>query len=56
MPTALQIGAMKWVKVIVTSIDFDGNAGYSFYAEDATDGINIWNLQTERLHHADDGR
>lgn len=38
------IGAMKWVKVIVTSIDFDGNAGYSFYAEDATDGINIWNF------------
>lgn len=38
------LGAMKWVKVIVTSIDFDGNAGYSFYAEDATDGINIWNF------------
>jgi len=38
------LGAMKWVKVIVTSIDFDGNAGYSFYAEDATDGINVWNF------------
>ena len=38
------LGAMKWIKVIVTSIDFDGNAGYSFYGEDATDGINIWNF------------
>ena len=38
------LGAMKWVKVVVTSIDFDGNAGYSFFAEDATDGINIWNF------------
>jgi DNA/RNA endonuclease YhcR with UshA esterase domain len=35
---------MKWIKVIVTSIDFDGNAGYSFYGEDATDGINIYNF------------
>ena len=38
------LGAMKWIKVIVTSIDFDGNAGYSFYGEDATDGINIYNF------------
>lgn len=38
------IGAMKWVKVIVTSIDFDGNAGYSIFAEDATDGINIFSF------------
>ena len=38
------LGAMKWIKVIVTSIDFDGNAGYSFFGEDATDGINIWNF------------
>ena len=38
------LGAMKWVKIIVTSIDFDGNAGYSFFGEDATDGINIWNF------------
>ena len=36
--------AMKWIKAIVTSIDFDGNGGYSFFAEDATDGINIWNF------------
>ena len=41
------IGAMKWVKVIVTSIDFDGNNGYSFYAEDATDGINIFNFNDQ---------
>jgi hypothetical protein len=38
------LGAMKWIKVIVTSIDYDGNAGYSFYGEDATDGINIYNF------------
>ena len=38
------LGAMKWVKVLVTSIDFDGNAGYSFFVEDATDGINIFNF------------
>ena len=36
------LGAMKWIKIIVTSIDFDGNGGYSFYGEDATDGINIY--------------
>ncbi|GEM_PF-217462 len=40
-------GSMKWVKVIVTSIDFDGNNGYSFYAEDATDGINIFNFNDQ---------
>lgn len=37
------LGAMKWIKGIVTSIDFDGNAGYSFYVQDATAGINIYN-------------
>jgi predicted extracellular nuclease len=38
--------AMKWIKGIVTSIDFDGNGGYSFYVSDSTDGINIY-------HYAD---
>jgi len=36
------IGTMKWIKVIVTSIDFDGNGGYNFTAEDGTDGITIY--------------
>src|SRR5210317_1422030 len=36
--------AMKWIKGIVTSIDFDGNGGYSFYVSDSTDGINIYNF------------
>jgi predicted extracellular nuclease len=27
---------------VVTSIDFDGNAGYSFYFQDATGGINVY--------------
>ena len=36
------LGATGWVKVIVTSIDFDSDAGYSFTAEDATDGITIY--------------
>ena len=34
--------ATKWIKAIVTSIDFDGNSGYSFYVADATDGMNIY--------------
>lgn len=28
----------------VTSIDFDGNAGYSFYIHDGTGGINVYNF------------
>ena len=35
--------AMKWIKAVVTSVDFDGNAGYSFFVKDATDGMNIFN-------------
>ena len=38
------IGASKWIKGIVTTIDFDGNGGYSFYVSDSTDGINIYNF------------
>ena len=38
------LGTMKWIKGIVTSIDFDGNGGYSFYVTDGTDGINIYNF------------
>ena len=37
------LGASKWIKGIVTTIDFDGNGGYSFYVSDSTDGINIYN-------------
>ncbi len=37
------LGASKWIKGIVTTIDFDGNGGYSFYLSDSTDGINIYN-------------
>jgi len=36
------LGVYKWIKGIVTSIDFDGNSGYVFYMEDSTDGINIY--------------
>ena len=36
------LGVYKWIKGIVTSIDFDGNSGYVFYLEDFTDGINIY--------------
>ena len=38
------LGTMKWIKGVVTSIDFDGNGGYSFYVTDGTDGINIYNF------------
>jgi|SaaInl25SG_5_DNA_1037380.scaffolds.fasta_scaffold00022_13 predicted extracellular nuclease len=38
------LGASKWIKGIVTTIDFDGNGGYSFYVSDSTDGINIYNF------------
>jgi predicted extracellular nuclease len=38
------LGAMKWIKGLVTSIDFDGNAGYSFYVTDGTASINIYNF------------
>ena len=38
------LGTIKWIKGIVTSIDFDGNGGYSFYVTDGTDGINIYNF------------
>jgi len=37
------LNATKWIKAVVTSIDFDGNGGYSFFVKDATDGMNIWN-------------
>lgn len=37
------LGTSKWIKGIVTTIDFDGNGGYSFYVSDSTDGINIYN-------------
>ncbi len=38
------LNATKWIKAVVTSIDFDGNSGYSFFVKDATDGMNIWNF------------
>lgn len=38
------LNATKWIKAVVTSIDFDGNGGYSFFVKDATDGMNIWNF------------
>ena len=41
------LGTMKWIKGIVTSIDFDGNGGYSFYVTDGTDGINIYNFANQ---------
>jgi len=36
------LNAVVAVTGVVTSIDFDGNAGYSFYLQDATGGINIF--------------
>ncbi|GGH77781.1 DUF5689 domain-containing protein [Phaeocystidibacter marisrubri] len=30
------------IRGVVYSIDFDGNAGYSFYMQDATGGINVY--------------
>jgi len=36
------LGADVAIKGVVTSIDFDGNTGYSFYVQDATGGINVF--------------
>ncbi len=36
------LGAVVGITGIVTSIDFDGNAGYSLFIQDATGGINIF--------------
>lgn len=36
------LNAVVAVTGVVTSIDYDGNAGYSFYLQDATGGINIF--------------
>jgi hypothetical protein len=41
------LNTMKWIKGIVTSVDFDGNAGYSFFVTDGTDGINIFNFNDQ---------
>ena len=39
---ALRDGQVHIVRGVVTSPDFDGNTGYSFYMQDATGGINIF--------------
>ncbi len=31
------------IEGVVYTIDFDGNNGYSFFVQDATGGINVWN-------------
>ncbi|MGA0818675.1 MAG: lamin tail domain-containing protein [Schleiferiaceae bacterium] len=36
------LGAVVAVTGVVTSIDFDGNTGYSFFVQDATGGINVF--------------
>ena len=39
---ALRDGQVHVVRGIVTTPDFDGNTGYSFYMQDATGGINVF--------------
>ena len=39
---ALRDGQVHVVRGVVTSPDFDGNTGYSFYIQDATGGINVF--------------
>jgi plastocyanin/predicted extracellular nuclease len=39
---ALRDGQVHVVRGIVTTPDFDGNTGYSFYIQDATGGINVF--------------
>lgn len=36
------LGIAVAITGVVTSIDFDGNTGYSFYIQDATGGINVF--------------
>ena len=36
------LNAVVAITGVVTSIDFDGNTGYSFYIQDATGGINVY--------------
>ncbi|MEL6135214.1 MAG: plastocyanin/azurin family copper-binding protein, partial [Bacteroidota bacterium] len=38
------LGVMCELRGVVYSIDFDGNNGYSFYMQDPTGGINIFNF------------
>ena len=39
---SLRDGQVHVVRGVVTSPDFDGNTGYSFYIQDATGGINVF--------------
>ena len=39
---SLRDGQVHVVRGIVTTPDFDGNTGYSFYLQDATGGINVF--------------